>query len=196
MMTRSNFAAGLSCLLLFCHAAFAQETASTNGIRFTFLEPPIMPERDLPREARGAGITPEPDANKRRVTEIELGIVRDTKDHGALSNVVAGHIVTITVAWADTNRFKTHAETQSILRRLLTAPAGSYLTGSYCQTYTHVFWSQRLGVPSVAARVEHSDGKLGQLLMFAIEDGHYFFAYQDRYGTWWLGQWRETVEKR
>lgn len=175
-------------------AAVANEAANTNVVRFTFIEPPIVPARDLPREARRAGITPDPDANKGKATEIEFGIVRDTKDHGALSNIVAGHIAAITVTWSDTNRFKTHEQIESVVRRLLSAPAGSYHTGSYCQTYTFVAWSQPLGQPNIAAQVEHTGGKPGQLLLFASGDA-YLFTYEDREAKWWLGQWREGVQK-
>lgn len=195
MRTRARFLLRfVSGLLLLARVAYADGPASTNDIRFTFIEPPIVPARDLPKEARRAGITSDPDAKKGKTTEIEFGIVRDTKDHGALSNIVAGHIAAITVTWADTNRFKTHDQTESVVRRLLSAPAASYHTGSYCHTYTFVVWSQHLGQPNIAARVEHSGGKPGQLLLFASGDA-YLFAYEDREAKWWLGQWREGVQK-
>jgi hypothetical protein len=139
-------------------------------------------------------VTPDLDANNGKATEIEFGIVRDTEDRGALSNIVAGHITAITVTWADTNRFKTHEQTESVVRRLLSAPAGSYHTSSYCQTFTFVVSSQLLGQPNIAARVEHTAGKPGQLLLFASGDA-YLFAYQDREAKWWFRQWREGVQK-
>lgn len=181
-------------LLFLTHLLLAEEAASTKGVRFTFIEPTIVPAHDLPSEARHAGITPDPDAKKGKTTEIKFGIVRDTKDHGALSTIVAGRIAGITVTWAETNRFKTQEQTESVVRRLLSAPAGSYQSGSYCQTYTFVVWSQRLGQPSITVRVEHKDGKPGQLLLFASGDA-YLFAYQDEEAKWWLGQWREGVQK-
>jgi len=144
-------------LLFLARIAYADGTASTNDIRFTFIEPPIVPALDLPREARRAGLTPFPNAKKDKTTEIEFWIVRDTKDHGALSNIVAGHISAIAVTWADTNRFTTHQQTEGVVRRLLSASAGS------CHTYTFVVWSQFVGQPNIVARVEHADGKPGQL---------------------------------
>jgi hypothetical protein len=185
---------GVTGLLFIAHIASTEETTNTNGVQVTFVDPPIVPAPGLPGEARRAGLTPVPDADKGKATEIGFGIVRDSKDHGALSNIVAGHIAAITVTWADPNRFKTQVQTASFVRRLLSAPAGSYDTGSYCQTYTFVVWSQMLGQPNIAARVEHTGGKPGQLLLFT-SGGICLFAYEDRESKWWLGQWREGVSK-
>lgn len=167
--------------------------AGDKEIRFTFIDPPIAPERDLPGEARRAGISPHPDARKDATTKIEFGVVRDPNEQGPLSKIVAGQIAAIAVTWADTNRFKTHEQTEGVVRRLLSAPAGSIHTGSYCQTYTFVVWSQRLGQPNLAARVEHSNGKPGRLLLFASGDA-YLFAYEDGESKWWLGTWREQAQ--
>jgi len=180
--------------VLFCRGVLAAEITNATGVSFTFLDPPIVPAPDLPRDARRAGVTPEPAGTNGPPCNIQFGIVRDTKDHGALSNIVSGHIASIALTWADTNLFRTHSDTEGTLRRLLSAPSGSIYTGSYCQTYTHVFWDQVLGLPSIAARVEHTDGKPGQLLLFGT--GDCFFAYQDRHGKWWLCHWREGVQKR
>lgn len=181
-------------LLLLTGIAYADDPARTDNIRFTFIEPPIVPARDLPQEARHAGVTPDPQAKKGKASNIEFGIVRDPSDHGALSNIVANHITAIAVTWADTNRFKTHQQTESLVRHLLTAPTGSY-AGSYCHTFAYVAWSQVLGRPNIAARVEHADGKPGQLLLFAGGPGYYYFAYNDRKAKWWFGHWREAVPK-
>lgn len=195
MRTQSRFLFQLiTGLLLFTGIAYADEPARTNDIRFTFIEPPIVPASDLPRDARHAGVTPDPQAKKDKASDIEFGIVRDPSDHGALSNIVADHITAIAVSWTDTNRFKTHQQTETLVRRLLTSPTGSY-TGSYCHTFTYVVWSQVLGRPSIAARVEHANGKSGQLLLFASGPGDYYFAYKDGQAKWWFGQWREAVQK-
>jgi hypothetical protein len=44
-----------------------------------------------------------------------------------------------------------------------------------------------VGLPDLTAQVKHSDGKLGQLLLF-----HSFFAYQDPVGKWWWGYWHKV----
>ena len=181
-------------LFFLVRISYADDAVNTNDIRFTFIEPPIVPMKDLPREARRAGISPAPEGKKDKATEIQFGVVRDPKDHGALSKIVAGHIATIAVTWADANRFTTRQQTEAAVRRLLSAPAGSDHTGSYCKTYTYVVWSQALGQPDIVASVEHRDGKPGQLLLFASGD-HYLFAYKDREAKWWLGQWREGSQK-
>jgi hypothetical protein len=156
---------------LSCHLLCAQSTPRTNDVSITFVSPPVMPATDLPpdaRRARGAG---------------------NPKDCGALSNVVAGQIASLAVTWVDTNSFKTHGEADGALRRLLSAPSGSWITGLFCETYEQVVWAQRLGTPSIVARVEHPNGKPGELLLFGVGQCH--FAYRDRDGKWWLGQWGE-----
>jgi hypothetical protein len=49
--------------------------------------------------------------------------------------------------------------------------------------------------PSIAARVEHTGGKPGKLLLFTSGDA-YLFAYEDREAKWWLGQWREAKPEK
>ena len=162
----------LAAVGLSSHVLFAQGTPKTNDVSITFVSPPIVPAMDLPldaRRARGAG---------------------NPNGCGALSNIVAGQIASMAVTWVDTNRFKTHGEVDGSLRRLLSAPSGSWITGFFCQTYEQVVWAQPLGTPSIVARVEHPNGRPGELFLFGVGQCH--FAYKDRDGKWWLGQWGET----
>ena len=46
------------------------------------------PEADIPREARGAGTTPDGDAKGRPGSNITFGIVTDLRDYGPLRNVM------------------------------------------------------------------------------------------------------------
>lgn len=172
--------------LMPCGARAADRIAA-NDIRFTFTQPPVVPDRDIPKAARRAGITPDPDAKKGPPPQIEFGIVRDPGSHGALFNVVAGRIAAITVTWSDTGLLQTPQDTVQFLRRLLTTPTGS--------TYTHVPWAQMLGVPSVAATVNHTEGKPGARLVWYGWPSIYC-AYQDGAGKWWFAAWFQDEDVR
>lgn len=165
--------------LLVC-AAYGAERIAAKNIRITFAISPVAPGRDVPREARRAGVTPDLDAKKGPQSQIEFGIVHDPHSHGALSNVVAGRISAITVTWADAGLLKRIQDTDDFLRCLLTTRAGS--------TYTYVPWAQSLGVPQVAATVEHTEGKNGRWLVWYVWPSVYC-AYQDGAGQWWFGAW-------
>jgi hypothetical protein len=158
-------------LALFSREMFAGDMVDTNSLTVTFAISQIQPGSDLPTGARVARASGSP------------------KDFGALSNIVAGQIVSLSVTWIDTNIFKTHEELDSTLHRLLVAPSGSWMSGYFCMTYEQVFWQEGLSFPSVVARVDYKDGKSGQLYLYGR--GWYHFAYQDRAGKWWLGEWGE-----
>jgi hypothetical protein len=59
------------------------------------------PQADIPREARGAGSTPDPDAKIGAGSNITFGIVTDLKDCGPLRNVVPPDIQAVTVRHYD-----------------------------------------------------------------------------------------------
>jgi RNA polymerase sigma factor (sigma-70 family) len=145
--------------------------AASNTLTVTFADSQIMPGWGLPagaREARGSG---------------------NPKDFGALSNIVAVQIASLSVTWIDTNVFKTHEEVDNTLHRLLVAPPGTWMSGNFCTTYEQVFWQEILSYPSIVARVDYKGGKTGQLFLYG--KGFYHFAYQDKSGKWWLGEWGE-----
>jgi hypothetical protein len=152
-----------------------------------FTKPFIVPKRDLPKEARRAGITPDPDAKQGSNSQIEFGIVRDTRNHGALSTVVAGRIRAIDVTWLDSGLLKKERDTVNFLRLLLTTRTGS--------TYAYVPWAQLLGVPSVTATVHHREGKPGTWLVWYAWPSIYC-AYQDGAAKWWFGTWFHDEEVR
>jgi hypothetical protein len=142
----------------------AGRSDSPTTIRVLFADKPAPPGRDVPKEARQAA----PDR-------------REKPAHpGAFSKLVAGGISTITVTFFDPKALKGRQDTERFLRRLLTTPKGS--------TYNHVPWAQSLGVPTVSATIEHTQGKPGTWLVW---DGgqSVYCAYQDGAGRWWFGVW-------
>ena len=82
---------------------------------------------------------------------------------------------------SDATLFRSRAETEAFLRRLLASPRGS--------TLTHVPWAQALSVPSVVATVRHVEGEAGVWQVWYSWPSIYF-AYRDGRGTWWLGYWQ------
>ena len=76
------------------------------------------PEADIPREARGAGTTPDPDGKGRPGSNITFGIVTDLKDYGPLRNVMPGDIHAVTVRHYD-GSFR---DTQAVQRYLTSVP--------------------------------------------------------------------------
>jgi len=61
---------------------------------------------------------------------------------------------------SDPALFRTDGDTEAFLRRPVTIPRGS--------TTTFVPWAQMLGVPSVAALVEHTEGHRGSWHIWAV----------------------------
>ncbi len=62
----------------------------------------------------------------------------------------------------------------------MTTPKGS--------TYTHIPWAQSLDFPTIAATVEHSEGKPGIWLVWDAGQSVYC-DYKDGAGRWWFGVW-------
>jgi hypothetical protein len=108
-------------------------------IRVQFSEKSVQPESDLPKDARKASTGP--DANP-----------------GAFSKLVDGRISTVSVTFFDPKALKGEKDTENFLRRLLTTPKGV--------THNQIPWAQRLGVPTVAATVQHTQGKAGVWLVW------------------------------
>ena len=132
------------------------------------------PEADIPREARGAGTTPDPDGKSRPGSNITFGIVTDLKDYGPLRNVMPGDIHAVTVRHYD-GAFRDIQEVQRYLTSVLRSERGS--------TTTHCPWAEALGVPSVEATIQFASGQKGRLLVW--RQGR--LVYQDPGLKWWFG---------
>jgi hypothetical protein len=174
-------------LLLTCALGVLARGAGAGDITVTFANPRVQPAADVPSDARHAGTEPDPDAAKGGPSGVRFRIVRDISDHGALSTLVAGRIAALEVTWSDTALFRTNRETEDFLRRLLAAPQGS--------TVTHIPWAQMLGVPSVVATVEHTEGARGSWHIWYGWPSIYC-VYRDGRGTWWFGYWMEVEALR
>ena len=76
------------------------------------------PEPDIPREARGAGTKPDPDAKSGPPSNITFGIVTDLKDYGPLRNVMPRDIHAVRVRHYD-GSFQDIQEVQRYLTSVL-----------------------------------------------------------------------------
>lgn len=149
--------------------ATAADPVAVEDIKFSFTKPAVAPDRDVPKDARNAKGTP------------------DSGNPGPLSDVVAGRIAALTVTWSNPALFGTAKDAADFLRRLLDSRKGS--------TYPHIPWAQNLGVPDVAATVQHSDGKNGRWLVWYAWPSVYS-AYQDGTGRWWFSAWFHDKDVR
>ncbi len=134
-------------------------------LKITFAHPPDAPPTfggGLPREAQ----VPQPGW--------------DTKGHGALADIVANRVSSLKVTWSDPARFKSEAQTEELLRLLLTS--------SKTEMMTYHVWSWGDNIPNVIATVEHKTGKPGRLVLWCPPPGLYW-AYQDGDGKWSWGYW-------
>jgi hypothetical protein len=131
------------------------------------------PEADIPREARGAGTTPDPDATSGPRSNITFGIVTDLKDYGPLRNVMPRDIHAATVRHYD-GSFKDIREVRRYLIAVLRSEKGS--TTTYCP------WAEALPVPAVEATIQFASGEKGRLLLW--RQGR--LVYQDPGLKWWF----------
>jgi hypothetical protein len=161
--------------------------ASAGDFAVTFGSPPIAPAPDIPPESRMAGTEPDPDASKGGPWEVRFGLVRDHRDYGPLSVLVAGRIAALDVTWSEAAIFGTPAETEAFLRALLREPKGV--------SHTHVFWAQMLPVPSIVATVDHTSGARGTLHVWFASPSIYA-VYRDGRGLWWFAHWMEAEALR
>ena len=142
--------------------AFAGDPVRAADIKITFAKPPVASAGELPRE-------------------VLLPKGSDPDEHGALTNIVAGRIASLTVTWADPQRFKIERQTQDLLRELLSS--------TNTQTWSYHVWSFGDAQPSLVATVDHIDGKRGRWLLWCSPSPGLYWAYQDGSGKWWWGQW-------
>ncbi|MDD5273441.1 MAG: hypothetical protein PHU14_12060 [Methylovulum sp.] len=176
-----------ACTALLVYWAHDTHPITAKDIRFAFVKPPVVPVRGVPKEADCAGLEPDPNGNKGGRSGISFSVVLDPDSHGSLASVVANRISAITVMWSDHALLKTAQDTEDFLRRLLTTRTGS--------TYTYIPWAQGLGTPHIAARVQHTEGKSGQWLVWYGWPSVYC-AYQDGAGKWWFGVWFHDEDAR
>ena len=138
------------------HAALV----SVPQIKIAFAKRQVAPLVDLPKD-------------------VQYPSDMDSYEHGALTNIVAGHIAALNVIWADPMRFKTESQTRGFLRELLSS------TNELIWTY-HA-WSYGDIVPSLVATVEHTKGNQGKWIIW--NSPNIAWAYQDGNGKWWWGMW-------
>jgi hypothetical protein len=107
------------------------------------------------------------------------------RDHGALTNVVAGRISALTVTWTNPEIFKTQSQVQDLLRDLLCS------TNEITFTWHVYSWGDVS--PCVVAKVEHINGKAGKWWVW--DSPALYWAYQDGNGKWWWGAWDDRTSK-
>jgi hypothetical protein len=173
----------LACVLL-AGDVLAGERVSVADIKITFARVQFRPS-GVPREALNAGIKPDRDAAKGGSSAIEFGIVKDSRSHGALTNIVAGRISALRVTWANLSFIKNAKQIPDFLRERLSATNGSF--------YAFHIWSYADGAPDVVATVEHTEGTEGKLYIWGLPS--LACAYLDGNGKWWWGSWPQVVPK-
>lgn len=131
------------------------------------------PEPDIPREARAAGTTPDPDAKSGPRSNITFGIVTDLKDYGPVRNVIPRDIHAVSVRHYD-GSFKDLQEVRRYLIAVLRSEKGS--TTTYCP------WAEMLPVPAIEATIQFASGGKGRLLLW--RQGR--LVYQDPGQKWWF----------
>lgn len=131
------------------------------------------PEADIPREARLAGTTLDPDAKGSPQTNISFRIVTDLKDYGPLRNIIGSDIHSVTVRYHD-GSFKDVGEVRTYLASVLQSDKGT--TTTYCP------WAEALPVPSIEATIQFASGVKGRLLLW--RQGR--LVYQDPSLKWWF----------
>lgn len=131
------------------------------------------PEPGIPREARGAGTTPDPDATGGPRSNIRFGIVTDLTDYGPPRNVVSPDIHAVTVRHYDRS-FRNIQEVQRYLTSVLRSDKGS--TTTFCP------WAEALPVPAIEATIQFASGGKGRLLLW--REGR--LVYQDPDLKWWF----------
>jgi hypothetical protein len=130
-------------------------------IKITFAKLSLAPSRALPTEVL------DPPSS-------------DVKEYGPFTNIVAGHIASLDVTWANPNDFKTENQTRKFLRELLSS--------TNTETWTFHVWSWAEGQPSIVAAVNHTNGKQGAWMIWCSPGP--FWAYKDENGKWWWGSWK------
>ena len=153
---------------------------NTGQVQIRFATRMEVPAADIPNGARNAGLLPDTSDSGKARSNIRFGIVRDIKDHGAFSRIVAGNVIRVTVTWSDQKLFGSTKRVENFIQLLLTDLSGS--------TYTYAPWAQRLGIPSVAAELEDSTGNSSKWTVWYAWPSVYC-AYRDNRGKWWFGVW-------
>lgn len=143
--------------------------SSEAKVRLLFSDKVVKPAPDMPKEARQ-----------------QERIVPGAKPK-TFSKLVEGNISSVTVTYFDQQILKEKKDTEALLRQLLTTPKGT--------TYDDVPWAKLLGVPTVAATVEHTQGKTGVWLIWK-SSRQVLCAYKDGQERWWFGLWLDLEMPR
>lgn len=133
----------------------------------------LRPQPDIPREARGVGTRPDPDAKGGASSNVTFGIVDDLKDYGPPVKVIPQNIHGVTVRYFD-GSFKDIQEVKKYLASVLRSEKGS--TTTYCP------WAEALPVPAIEATIQFTSGAKGRLLLW--RQGR--LVYQDPGLKWWF----------
>jgi hypothetical protein len=169
----------LSASLIVLDAQQSAPTAITApGVSVTFAHPPDRAplfSGYLPPEAF---CPPGKNSPRQPGVQISFCTIDDPGEQGPLANV-AHDISALRVTWSDTERFKTEAQTEELLRKILSSPT--------TQTWTSQVWSQGNPRPSVMADIEHRTGRQGRLVVWC--DSGLRWVYQDGTDNWWWGLW-------
>jgi hypothetical protein len=132
------------------------------------------PDAGIPREARSAGIKPDPDSSVHPRSNISFGIVTDLKDYVPLRDTIKGHAIhAITVRYYN-GSFKDTREVQAYLTSVLQSEKGS--------TNTSCPWAEMLAVPSVEATIQFTSGATGKWLLWRQGRS----VYRDPELKWWF----------
>jgi len=132
------------------------------------------PDPGIPREARSAGIKPEPDSPSSSGSNISFGIVTDLKDYGPLRDIIdRADIHAVAVRYYD-GSFKDIREVQTFVTSVLGSEKGS--TNAFCP------WVEMLPVPSVEATIRFASGRTGKWLLWRQGRS----VYRDPDMKWWF----------
>jgi hypothetical protein len=176
---RLTFAILSASSLVILHAQQRAPTAiKAPGVSVAFAHPPDRAPSFsgyLPPEAF---CPPDKNSPRRPGVLISFCTIDDPHEQGPLAKV-AHDISAVRVTWSDPARFKTEAQTEELLREILSSPSTI--------TWTFQIWQQANPRPSVMANVEHRTGKQGRLVVWC--DWGLHWVYQDGNDNWWWGAW-------
>jgi hypothetical protein len=129
-------------------------------VRVLFSDKIVQPAPDVPEEANQQPRLPK------------------QMKPASFSGLFQAKISSVTVTYSDPKVLKEKKDTEQLLNRLLTSPKNL--------TYQERPWAKILDIPTVAATVEHKQGKAGVWLIWGTGRS-VCSAYKDEDGRWWFG---------